>query len=138
MTDVPLVVFADVSAVLIDFIKARVAATDPMAQSFVTGTEVHSKVPDPRPKRLILIRRVGGTSPRLGIDHPLVDVQVWHESDTEADDLTQLVRGWLRQARGTGPIRGVSENAGPVAIPDEDGTDRYLLTYDVTLKGATR
>jgi hypothetical protein len=134
MSPLPLVLFADVEQLLVEHLRTALAAS---AAPYAAGAQVGTVVPDPRPDVFVLVRRVGGLSPRFAVDEPRVDLQDWHRTDVEAHDLMQLLRGLLQQARGVGAIRSVRENSGPLPVPDDDGTPRYVCTLDLTLKGAT-
>lgn len=130
----PLVLFGDVEQLLVEHLREALAASE---ASYAVGAVVGTVVPDPRPPVFVLVRRVGGASPRFGLDRPLIDLQDWHLTDVDAHDLMQLLRGLVQQARGRGGIRSVRENAGPNPVPDDDGSPRYVSTLEITLKGAT-
>lgn len=134
MSGYPLVLFGDVEQLLVEHLKAELAES---IAPYAEGAEVGTFVPKPRPEVFVLVRRVGGTQVAITVDAPLVDLQVWHRTDVEAHDLMQLVRAFAHRARGVGGIRGVRHNSGPTPLPDDDGTPRYLMTLDLTLKGAS-
>jgi hypothetical protein len=130
----PLIGYGDVEHTLVVHLRARLPEHDQ------TGVTVRTRYPDVKghPGRLVLVRRVGGAGPRLGVDVARVDVQVWELDTVKAHDLAHLVRALVHQARSVGPIRGVRDVASPVLIPDPDtGFDRYLSTVDLTLRGAS-
>lgn len=128
----PPVGYGDVTQVLLEHLRAGLAARG------VTGLTSGSRYDADRPldAPFLLVRRVGGSSPSLGVDVARMDVQVWHRTEVQAHDLAALVRALVHQARGVAQIRAVKETAGPVPIPDPDtGQPRYLMTADLTLRG---
>jgi hypothetical protein len=131
---VPLIGYGDVEQTLVEHLRSE------LPEHGQAGVIVRTRYPTVQghPGRLVLVRRVGGAGPRVGVDVARVDVQTWAVDDVKAHDLAHLVRGLIHQARGVGPIRGVRDVSSPVSIPDPDtGLDRYVLTVDLTLRGAS-
>lgn len=95
------------------------------------GVYVSSQVPNPRMDRMVILRRDGG--PRLDVVREVarLDVRVWASSDGEVADLTALVRGLLAATVGEGPVRGYSEVAGPITVPEESGQPLRYFTVEL-------
>lgn len=105
----------------------------------VTPVAVASRVPDPRPARLVQIRRVGGTQLRPVRDQPRVDVICWAEDDPAAWTLAELCRRSIHALAGTvllGPVcYRVDETLGPMQIDDpQTGSPRVMATYLPTIR----
>lgn len=132
----PLVVYPDAVTVALNFLRPALAArTEPEA----AGVTLHARVPTPRTLPFVLVRAAGGVISTATIDRPRVDVQVWHRDEFNAAALAQLTRGLLHTMTGRGPVRGVRDFLGPTPVPDpESGNARYLLTVEMTLRGALR
>src|SRR5690606_16810461 len=84
--------------------------------------DVFSLLPDltQTPPPVVMARRVAGTAydPRVGYDQAVVDVQGWHTTDADADDLadacrTALITAWRNQTvvPGVGSIAHYTEQA---------------------------
>lgn len=105
----------------------------------VTPVAVVSRVPDPRPVRLVQIRRVGGTQLRPVRDQSRVDVLAWDDDDPGAWVLAELVRRSVHAlARTTllGPtVYRVQETLGPRQIDDPlTGSPRVMATYLIDVR----
>lgn len=107
--------------------------------SIVTPVAVVSRIPDPRPTRLVQVRRVGGTDLRPVRDAPRVDVFCWHTTDALAYQLADTVRAAIHALAGTttlGPVvYRVEEFLGP--RQDDDplaGTPRVWATYSLHVR----
>lgn len=111
---------------------------------------VFSLLPDltRTPPPVVMARRVAGTAydPRVGYDQAVVDVQCWHTSDADADDLadacrTALITAWRNQTvvPGVGSIAHYAEQAAPALLPTADdvaGVYRYQATYVLGIRAA--
>lgn len=101
--------------------------------------------------RHVRVRRTGGVMANTVEDAPRLDLQVWHETDRQRNDLANLVRAFLLDGTGN-VVNGagmawpvvigrVAEFAGPNALPDPRSTaspDQEIiqLTAEVRLRGA--
>ncbi|OLT27744.1 hypothetical protein BJF83_17305 [Nocardiopsis sp. CNR-923] len=110
---------------------------------------VYSEQPDlSRDLPVVMARKVpgdGAPDPRF-LDRCLVDVQCWHSSDADTDDLAEtarvaLVTAWRTQQiiGGLASIAGYTEISSPARIPDETtpkGVVRYQATYQLAIRPA--
>lgn len=100
------------------------------------------RVPDPRPSRFVLIRRVGGIRQTLVSDAATLVFECWGDDEDQAHDLAQLVRMWVLDIGGyvddEGPVYRATELAGPGRLPDPlSDQERYTFTASVHLRGRT-
>ena len=68
----------------------------------VAPVPVVVRVPDPRPEKLVQIRRVGGPAVAPVRDRPRIDVLAWAATDAEAVALQSTARSAIWALRGTG------------------------------------
>lgn len=107
----------------------------------VTGMPaVRSKVPNPRPASFVTVRRIGGPKLNLVADEPLLIVESWADTESDAAELAQKVRAAINASRGT-YVDGVSiykveEASGPGVLPDPLSQQaRYTQTFTMALRG---
>lgn len=108
-------------------------------QPIVTPVKVVARVPDPRPTRLLQLRRVGGTQLRPVRDRPRVDVITWDDDEPGAMALAELARrsiGALQATTTLGPmVYRVDEFLSPTQTDDPvTGSPRVLVTYSITIR----
>lgn len=121
----------------------------PNAQAVVAGflrdegfARVERVVPNPRPTgELIVVRRTGGPRQTIVSDNAFLTVESWHDTDADAHDLAQEVRGLLHTLPGQivdgTVVYGVDELAGPADLPDPlSNQARYTQSFAVHLRGA--
>lgn len=127
----PLVIFPDVELTVTTYLRAALLAR---GEAYTTGVKVGVNVPNPRPVRLVTIRRDGG--PRLDVarESARVGVNVWAATDQDCADLARLVRALLWSAPNGAPICKVTELSGPSPIPDD--APRLYLTFEFIVRGA--
>lgn len=94
---------------------------------------VATKIPNPRPDKLVRVRRAGGPRTSLVIDNPTVLIECWAETEVDAENLASLTAGIVASLDGEtidGHMILHSEIlGGPVNDPDPDSaTPRYTLT----------
>jgi len=126
----PLVAFPDVELILTGFLRTALnARTEP----YVTGVKVDHVTPNPRPVRLVTVRRDGG--PRLDVarEAARVGVNVWAATEQDVSDLARLVRALIWAVPDGSPICKVTELSGPSPIADV--APRRYLTYELVVKG---
>lgn len=89
----------------------------------VDPTPVRSRVPNPRPPRLVQVRRAGGLAQVPVRDRARLDVFTWAAREDEAMDLGLTVRSAVWRLAGTsllGPmVYRVAEFMAPRAFDDE-------------------
>ena len=127
--------FPDATAVVVRFLARQFAATD-------APVPVGTRVPNPRPERFVLVRRVGGHRATLVTDAARLAVEAWDSSPANAADLAERCRSWLHAMAGTVqddvPVYVVGDVGGPADLPDPlSDQPRYTFTVEVTVRGGT-
>lgn len=104
-----------------------------------TATVV-SIVPDPRPDRLVVVRRTGGPRRDQLVDNAQISLECWDATDVAAHDLAQLVRAFVaampgRTYNGVAVYR-VTEASGPALLPEPNtALPRYTFTVQIAMRG---
>jgi len=129
----PAVVFPDAEQVVVGFLDDALAARSEDAT-------VVTMVPNPRPVRMVLVRRLGGPRLNLVADDAQIGVECWEASPAGAHDLAQLARALIHTMRGQTiggvPVYRVTELAGPADLPDPLSTHpRYVFTVQIAMRG---
>lgn len=120
------VTYPDVQLVVIDYLRPLIAPTT-----------IGVRVPTTRPAKFVTIRRAGGVAEGL-TDRPRLDLFAWAGSDEAASDLLQALRRHLALLpRAHASVRGVDEFSGPIPAPDESSQPRWLMTYEIALRGSS-
>lgn len=108
----------------------------------VTGPVV-TRVPNPRPARWTLCRRIGGVARNVVVDGPMLDVQRWIDDDEhQAMDDLQVIRAVIRSLPGQvvdgTQVYRVIEIQGP-AMQDDTASQTRRATYvaEVLIRGTT-
>ena len=115
--------FADVEALILPFIRAR-----------VPGVTVRTKVPAQRPATFVRAWANGGAAINRVLEVVQITVDVWAPSTTEASDLAGTIRhAFLNDTGELKLVRGVEETTRPYYAPDE-ASDRYRATYALTIR----
>jgi hypothetical protein len=92
------------------------------------GTKLNATLP------AIRVQRIGGTTPDVYEDQPVMQVECWAESEGAADLLARTVVATLPSVRGTYPTGQVFTylvESGPYWAPDDptlSNNARYILT----------
>lgn len=60
-------------------------------QELFPDVPVVTRVPDPRPKKLIVVRRAGGGQENVKIDAPGIAIDMWAPTEQEAEQLAMDV-----------------------------------------------
>lgn len=129
----PVVIFPDAVALVIGHVRAELLARGDTAK-------IGSRVPNPRPNRFVLIRRLGGPRLNVAVDDALLGFECWDLEDPDAHDLAQLCRGLVNALPealdGVARYR-VGEASGPQLLPDPTSDHpRFVFTVTVALRGA--
>ena len=96
------------------------------------GAPVHDAAPDPRPRKFATIERVGGES-GVGIDRPVLAVQLWAPTAAEAEELALECRDALNLRAASIPRVHGAHASSPVSFPDPDSRSaRYQITVRAT------
>lgn len=123
------IVFPDAEALAVTYLKAK-----------MTGVTIATKVPDPRPSKLIKVTRVGGSKLRLNADSPVLAFECWGSTSVEASDLAKYARAYVDAMSGE-TVNGVwvfkvREVGGPAYFPDPDtDSPRYQFSVAIDTKG---
>lgn len=121
----------------VEFPDATLIATSYL-RPLMAGVHVGSRVPNPRPAEMVLLRRLGGARRNPIVDAPRLDIQVWAADDARAGDLLRDARYHLaRMPEHVPEVRTVEEESGPTLIPDPPSdTPRALMTVVLSVRGA--
>lgn len=127
------IVFPDVGTLCVDYLRDELGLRGDSAY-------VGSKVPNPRPDRLVVARRLGGTSSNLVTDAATIGVECYDGDEVDALELAQLCRALLHAMTGQVvdgvPIGRVVDAGGPAELPDPLGhTPRVIFTVQVPARG---
>lgn len=96
------------------------------------GAPAHDAAPDPRPRKFATIERVGGES-GVGIDRPVLAVQLWAPTAAEAEELALECRDALNLRAASIPRVHGAHASSPVSFPDPDSRSaRYQITVRAT------
>lgn len=127
-----LVIFDDVEMLVTTYVRAALALR---VEPYTTGVKVGVTVPNPRPTRLVTVRRDGG--PRLDVvrESARIGVNVWAGTEQDASDLARLVRALLWAMPDGKPVTKVTELSGPSPVAEDSGARRYL-TFELLVKGS--
>lgn len=125
------IAFPDAEAVVIGYLKTKIA-----------GVYISTKVPSPRPVKLIKVTRLGGSKLRLNADSPLLAFECWAATSVEAFELCRLARAYVDAMAGENVggtwVFKVQEVGGPAYFPDPDTTSpRYQFSVVIDMKGVT-
>lgn len=136
----PAVIMPNAEKVLVAFFEAAFAELDGF-----DDLEVWSRIPDPRPDRWLLVRRVGGGRRDQICDNPMMAIEAWSGSKAEprpsdAHDVCQTALALLHGARGQAiagtTLSRIEDVAGPANLPDPTSEQpRYTTTVSVVLRG---
>lgn len=127
----PAILFPDVELLVTGRLRTLLSAR---SESYVFGTVVSNKVPNPRPPRLVVIRRDGGT-PLRERDRARLGVQVWGGTEQQTNDLARLVRALLMKLPGSDGVLYVDPPTAPIDTPDESGHERRYFTTEIHVRG---
>jgi hypothetical protein len=108
-------------------------------RALISPTPVGVRVPETRPEQFVTVRRAGGIATVL-IDRPRVDLFAWATKDKDAHDLLMSLRRHLAAMpgeRGGVRVTRVEEFSGPIPAPDESGQPRWMVTYEIGLRGSS-
>lgn len=105
-----LVTFPDVEALCVSALNG-----------FLTDCQASTKVPNPRPTKLVRVSRIGGSKRNVGLDAPIVLFECWAQDEVTAQNLGARVRAFVGAMDEYG-----YEAAGLVNNPDpETALPRY-------------
>lgn len=96
------------------------------------GITASTDVPRERPDRFVTVERVGGSETRH-IARPMLAVQSWARSTTDAGNLDMLVRGLLDLMPLLAPEVALVTVESTVNDPLDDAQPRYQTTITLTI-----
>ncbi|AJE06534.1 hypothetical protein BBMN23_1562 [Bifidobacterium adolescentis] len=101
------------------------------------GLAAYGDVPESRPTRFITVERVGGSSGRI-IDRPLIAVQIYASTRSEAMKLAETTRMALMRLTDPTNLTGLAEIAavdisGVTNYPLDETTPRYQITAQLAV-----
>lgn len=123
--------FPDVELWAVQHLSAALAARP---EPYAAGVHVGIKVPNPRAGRMVIVRRDGGTAADL-FDDARLSVRVWAPTDAEATDLSRLVGALLWGAPDGQPVVRVSQESGPITVPDESEQALRYSVFTIRTRG---
>lgn len=135
------VLYPDAVLTVVTYLQAVLDAD--ATHTYADGAAVRTREPNPFPNMatspLVTVRRVGGPD-SIVIDRPRIDLQVWHATEQQAADLSNLVRALMKAMPGVRSgvtVYSVTTFSGPSLIWDTDrNLPRYLLTFEVGVRGS--
>lgn len=96
------------------------------------GYDAHVRVPKDRPLRFVTVERTGGSVEDM-VDHPIMAVQAWAQTDAEAEGDATAIRVAALTCQPPSGVHSIRVNAGPYKFYDEQSMQpRYQLALDVT------
>ncbi|MFF7365618.1 hypothetical protein [Streptomyces sp. NPDC008125] len=125
------IVFPDAAEVYTRYLREQLAARGDLVH-------VGTRVPSPRPARLVRAERIGGAQLDVVTDRPRLDVHCWGATEADAADLVAVVRaltlampGW----RGA-VVYDLAEVGGPNLLPDAaTSSPRYAFAVELSIRG---
>jgi hypothetical protein len=126
------VAFPPADAVVVGYLSEQLAALGDSAT-------VATKIPSPRPTRLVRITASGGGGTlRTVLSARTVIVQCWEATEPDAGELAETCFGLLTWAwrNDAGAIRSASVVGAPASFPDPDTSlPRYQFTLSLDIRG---
>ncbi|WP_163168106.1 hypothetical protein [Arthrobacter sp. Alg241-R88] len=104
-------------------------------ETYAQNVKFDRRVPNPRPARLVVVRKDGGSLTGL-LDSPRVSIDVWHDmspmGEKYATDLSRLLLALAFDAPGTNGCVRVQHLSGPVDVADPSGQPRRQSLIEAT------
>ena len=100
-------------------------------------------IPNPRPERLVIVPRIGGTKRDMVTESATIAVECWDAKPSDALSLAQEARAHIHALTGQ-TISGLTvyrtqEFAGPAMLPDPvSELPRYVFTVSVDVRGTAQ
>lgn len=129
----PPVIFPNAAAVCTTFLRSALATRG-------QNVTVATRIPNPRPDRLVVAHRIGGPRRNAVVDDAMISFECWAPTHAAAHDLAALVRALVFSMRGqtiaSTSVYRVIETAGPADVPDPTSqVPRYVWTATVSVRG---
>lgn len=131
MTILPIVLFDDIELWATGRLRALLESrTEPYAQDVFVGR----KTPNPRRTRMVTVRRDGGGRGRI-LEQPRLGINVWADTEKDANDLARLVASLLAASPDGDPVTSATITSGPYSIQDESRSERRYFTAELVARG---
>ena len=93
--------------------------------------DAYVRVPKDRPQRFVTVERTGDGVTDM-VDHPLIAVQTWAQTQAEAEEDASAIRMVALVGNLPEGVHSMMVNAGPYKFYDEDSMQpRYQVVFDV-------
>jgi len=96
------------------------------------ATEWHNQMP------CVIVTRIGGAFRNIATDEPTMLIEVYHNSQSEAEDLAEIVQALVDslpgEVIGGRFVRRVNWLSGPVVYPDANQRIRVQMSFGMNLK----
>jgi hypothetical protein len=104
----------------------------PGMESVWVATEWHSQMP------CVVVTRIGGAFRNISTDEPTMLIEVYHNSQAEAEDLAEVVQALVDSAPGEtiggAFVRRINWLSGPVVYPDANQRTRVQMSFGMSLR----
>lgn len=95
------------------------------------GFAAYAQVPKDRPTRFCTVERTGGGTADM-VDHPLVAIQTWADTQAQAEEDAVDIRNLALTAHLPVGVHSMRVNSGPYRFYDEQSMQpRYQTLFDV-------
>lgn len=113
------------------YLRSALAAS---GAAVAAGVKVDNKVPNPRPAKLVAVRRDGGPRLDAAREAARLAVRVWATTEADATALANLVRALLDVAADGDPVLRVDQLSGPSPVADESGQPLRYMVIELILR----
>ena len=136
----PVVLFADLELWATGVLRTALAArAEPYTDDVYVGNDVPKNAatgePERRP-RMVTVRRDGGPRDKMApLETARVGVNVYAETDQDANDLARMVAALLWASPNGAPVVKVNQTSGPSTIDDPSRLPRRYMTFELRARG---
>jgi hypothetical protein len=102
-----------------------------LAEHGYSDVFIGRQIPSTRPNRMVVLSNNGGFDVNVAIAQATVSINVWAQTDTDADTLAQLVTGLLKNAEGYAPIESVDVVTYPTDVIDATGMKQRFCRFNI-------
>lgn len=96
------------------------------------GCHVSSRVPKDHPDVFVTVERTGGGATSF-VDHPVMAVQIWAQTEDEAEQAANELRNTLLTSPPPQGIHSIRLESGPYPFYDEGtSSPRYQMVLDIS------
>lgn len=126
MTQPELVVHSSLTVTIANYLKPLLAAHN------YSDVYVDRQIPETRPEQMVILSNNGGFDLNVAMAQTTMTINVWAGSDTDADNLSQLVAGLMKNAIYTDPIQNVTVVTYPTDVIDATGSIQRFMRFQIT------